>query len=108
MPIIYAIFSALVLSTSPAAASEIQAENPLVIERLKFVAATNTAYIFARGGTSCPARDGELRPLKLPLHSPEAEVLYSLLLSAHLGERKLAVWFDSALDCSIVQGQLMD
>ena len=42
---------------------------------------------------------------RLPGTQPESE---DLLLSAHLGERLLAIWFDVDLDCRIVQGHLVD
>ena len=44
--------------------------------------------------------------LRLPLDSEARRLLYSLLLSAHMGERLVSVWFDADDDCRITQGQI--
>jgi len=52
---------------------------------------------------ACP--DGLLR---LPLDSETHRLLYSLLLSAHFGERIVSLWSDLDDGCRITQGQLHD
>ena len=55
--------------------------------------------------SSAACADGLLR---LPLDSETNRLLYSLLLSAHLGERIVSLWFDLDDGCRITQGQLHD
>jgi hypothetical protein len=99
---------AIALHAGLLVAGDIRLENPVVVERLKLRLASHTALIHVRGGSACTDEEGKASPLKLPLRSTRAEVLYSLILAAHLGERQLAIWFDARRDCEIVQGHILD
>ena len=98
-------FGCVSLLASSALASDIRQESSVLAE-LRLDATTNQASAILRGATTSAGCSGQL--LTLEVSSVSSEVLYSLLLSAHLGERTVAIWFDLEAGCNITQAHLAD
>lgn len=95
------------LLNTPVWAQDIRQETSVLAE-LKLDSTTGQASAVLRGAsTSAVCSDGT-GLMNLSVASPAAQLLYSLLVSAHLGERKVTLWFDLYADCEITQAQLVD
>lgn len=95
------------LLSLPARGENIQQETS-VLEELKLDKASGLAYAVLRGSSDSRDCGEETGLMHLSLASTSGQVLYSLLLSAHLGERMVTIWFDQDANCEITQAQLVD
>jgi hypothetical protein len=99
--IIFCLFS------TAAWGGDIHQETSVLAELSLDVSARQASAVLRGASASADCGEGE-GVINLSLAAGSAQVLYSLLLSAHLGERLVTVWFDRDNNCQITQAQLVD